>query len=187
MTLKRANESHMSTSKMLSCACLWKHEFACRRRHDNTPPKRLSTRAMKLDKISLMCSSLDRIQTTKIHRIESQVKLSRTKQVRNNVHSTSFAQNTFTQNQLTQGSIWIPLRYHVVITFQKNPSGSNSVSQFSGYHNTTCYPQRGHPRSNRLDLLPSLANNLLQPCRFHRQRLDFPALCAMLRAATESQ
>ena len=56
----------------------------------NTSPKRLSTRAMRsLTKNSLMCSSLDSHPDYKISRIESQLKLSRTQHVRNNVRSAS--------------------------------------------------------------------------------------------------
>ena len=84
-----------------------------------------------------MCSLLTRIQTTKIPRIESQLKLSRFQHVSqqrplNQIRPTTFAQPavsaTLTHNQLTQGSIQRPLRYQVVITFQKNQSGSSSVS-----------------------------------------------------------
>ena len=183
----------------------------------NTTPKRLSTRAMKLDK-NLSCAlRLTCIQTTKNPRIESHLKLSRTQHVRNNVHSTSIAQPlfakpavsaTFTHNQLTQGSIRIPLQYHVVITFQKNQSGPNSVSLstvcFDNSPGTTCSPQRVQPchrqyfrsqvslvslRSNRLDLLSSREQPLATMVFFTASALTFPspALCAMRRAATESQ
>ena len=131
---------------------------------------------------------LTRIQTTKIPRIKSQMKLSRTQHVRNNVHSTSFAQHavpaTPTHNQLTQGSIQIPLRYHAVITLQKNQSGSNSISlstvRFVKSQGTTIPHARRNvfslatgntfvPKSalfpfDAIHLICSpLANNLLQP------------------------
>ena len=160
----------------------------------NKPPKRLSTRAMELDKNSLMCSSRDSHpdynNSSDWISTETVTNSTRSQQgPLNQFRATTFAQPavsaTFTHNQLTQGSIQIPLRYHVVITFQKNQSGSNSVSisnvcfdNSPGTHNSTCSPQCVQPRhwqhfrsqvslvslrSNRLDLLPSLANNVLQP------------------------
>ena len=111
----------------------------------NTPPKRLSTRAMNeaWQKFLSCALRLTRIQTTQIPRIESQLKLPRTQHVRNNVHSTSFAQPR-SRNQLSLPrshiTSWLkaPYRYHCCTTSSSRSRGINQgPTQFS--LSTVCF------------------------------------------------
>ena len=96
----------------------------------NTPPKRLSTRAMKLDKISHMCSSLDLHPDYKNY---SEWKLNRIRHVKHHVSPLR------SRNQLTQGST--RMRCHRdSMSAESTTSHSRRISQGTAHSRSPLHP-----------------------------------------------